>query len=135
MARKKRNSEKIDYDFEISFYEKLLEKRPHFIQALIALGNVYTQRGDYEKGLEIDLRLSWLRRDDPVVYYNLACSYSLLERIDEALSSLKKSIELGYEDFNHLRRDPDLENLKKDKRFQCLLKKADTRRAAPFNGA
>ena len=127
MARKKRNSEKIDYDFEISFYEKLLEKRPHFIQALIALGNAYTQRGDYEKGLEIDLRLSRLRKDDPVVYYNLACSYSLLGRIDEALSSLKKSIELGYEDFNYLRGDPDLENLKKDKRFQCLFKKAASR--------
>ena len=127
MARNRRKDKKADSDFEISFYEKLLEKRPHFIQALIALGNAYTQRGDYEKGLEIDLRLSRMRRDDPAVYYNLACSYSLLGRIDQALSSLKKSIELGYEDFNYLRRDPDLENLKKDKRFQCLLKKAASR--------
>jgi len=57
MARKKKKAREIDYDFEIIFFEKLLEKRPSFIQALIALGNVYTQKGDYEKGLEIDLRL------------------------------------------------------------------------------
>lgn len=66
MARKKKKASEIDYDFEISFFEKLLEKRPSFIQALIALGSVYTQKGDYEKGLEIDLRLKQLRRDDPV---------------------------------------------------------------------
>lgn len=127
MARTRRKDKKADSEFEISFYEKLLEKSPHFIQVLTALGNAYTQRGDYEKGLEIDLRLSRLRERDPVVYYNLACSYSLLGRIDEALSSLKRAIELGYEDFNYLRRDPDLENLKEDKRFQSLLKKTASR--------
>ena len=125
MARKKKKAREIDYDFEIIFFEKLLEKRPSFIQALIALGNVYTQKGDYEKGLEIDLRLKQLRRDDPTVHYNLACSYSLLGRIEDALLSLKRAINLGYEDFDYLLRDPDLENLKKDKRFRHLLKKVN----------
>ena len=125
MARKKKKAREIDYDFEIIFFEKLLEKRPSFIQALIALGNVYTQKGDYEKGLEIDLRLRELRRDDPTVHYNLACSYSLLGRIEDALLSLKRAINLGYEDFDYLLRDPDLENLKKDKRFRHLLKKVN----------
>lgn len=135
MARKKKKAGEIDYDFEISFFKKLLERRPSFIQALIALGSVYTQKGDYEKGLAIDLRLKQLRRDDPAVHYNLACSYSLLGRIDDAFLSLERAISLGYEDFAYLLRDPDLENLRKDKRFQHLLKKADAGRAAPFKGA
>ncbi|OGX23699.1 MAG: hypothetical protein A3J51_06375 [Omnitrophica WOR_2 bacterium RIFCSPHIGHO2_02_FULL_45_21] len=130
MARKKKKPREIDYDFEISFFEKLLARRPSFIQALIALGSAYTQKGDYEKGLAVDLRLSQLRRDDPTVHYNLACSYSLLGRIDQAFLSLSKAIELGYEDFDYLRRDPDLENLKEDKRFQHLLQTAGLRRAA-----
>lgn len=126
MARKKKKASEIDYDFEISFFERLLEKHPSFIQALIALGNAYTQKGDYEKGLVIDLRLKQLRRDDPTVHYNLACSYSLLGRIDDAFLSLKRAIDLGYEDFDYLRHDPDLENLRKDKRFQHLLKKVNS---------
>lgn len=122
MARQKRKDKKIDLDFEISFYEGVLKKRPYFIQALSALGNAYTVRGDYEKGLEIDLVLSRLRGDDPVVQYNLACSYSLLGEIDDAFKTLKQAIMLGYDDFDYLRRDPDLENLRKDRRFEALFK-------------
>jgi tetratricopeptide (TPR) repeat protein len=122
MAREKRKDKKRDLDFEISFYEGVLKKRPDFFQALTALGNAYTVRGDYAEGLKIDLRLSRLRRDDPMVHYNLACSYSLLGKIDSAFKTLKNAIGLGYDDFNYLRRDPDLENLRKDKRFETLFK-------------
>lgn len=122
MPRPKTKDRKIDLDFEISFYEGVLNKRPDFFQALTALGNAYTARGDYAKGLKIDLALSRLRRDDPLVHYNLACSYSLLGEIDAAFKTLKNAILLGYDDFNYLRRDPDLENLRKDKRFETLFK-------------
>lgn len=128
MPRKKEDKQKKDLDFEIDFFERLLKKKPDFILALTALGGAYTQRGDYKKGLEVDLRLSRLRRDDPTVRYNLACSYSLLGELDLAFSTLKKAIELGYEDFEHLKQDPDLENLKKDERFQLILKN----RPAPY---
>lgn len=126
MARKKEDKQKKDLNFEIDFFEQLLKKKPDFIQALTALGNAYTQRGDYKKGLEIDLHLSRLRQDDSTVHYNLACSYSLLGELDMAFSTLKKAIDLGYDDFEHLRRDPDLENLKKDERFQHILKNRPT---------
>ena len=122
MAREKRKDKKRDLDFEISFYEGVLKKRPDFFQALTAVGNAYTARGDYAEGLRIDLRLKRLRRDDPMVHYNLACSYSLLGKIDSAFKTLKTAIGLGYDDFNYLRRDPDLDNLRKDKRFETLFK-------------
>ena len=60
--------------------------------------------------------------------YNLACSYSLLGELDLAFSTLKKAIDLGYDDFGYLRIDPDLENLRKDERFQLILKN----RPAPY---
>ena len=63
-----------------------------------------------------------MRPEDSLVHYNLACSYSLLEKIDPALTSLKKAIDLGYKDFLYMHRDPDLENLRRDKRFQELFK-------------
>ena len=49
MAGKKEDKKKKDLDFEIDFFEQLLKKKPDFIQALTALGNAYTQRGDYKK--------------------------------------------------------------------------------------
>jgi len=88
----------------------------------VALGNAYTERGDFKKGLEVDQRLSAILNDDPIVHYNLACSYSLLGLIDEAYVALKKAIWLGYDDLSHIKKDPDLENLRKDVRFDSLLK-------------
>lgn len=109
--------------FEIKFFEKLIKTKPSFVEALTCLGDAYTKGGFYQEGLEVDLRLSKLLPDDPVVHYNLACSYSLLGKIDEALSILKRAILLGYDDFAYLTKDKDLENVRKDARFGKLMRK------------
>lgn len=108
-------------EFEISFYEKLLSAYPDFIDALIPLAEAYTRRGLHEKGLQADLRLTALRGGDPVVWYNLACSYSLLKRVDEALEALRHSLSLGYHDAAHLRNDPDLLNLRQSPKYRQFL--------------
>ena len=117
-----------DIDFEITFYSGLIEKNPNFIAALIALGDLYTKAGLYGEGLEIDEKLVLLRPDDPVVLYNLACSYSLLEDIDKAFRTFKKAIHCGYHDFDHLEQDDDLDNLRKDRRFQQYLTRVKSKK-------
>lgn len=109
-------------DFEISFFEKLVEASPDYVDALIPLGDAYTKRGLYEKGLKVDLKLSDFKPLDPVVHYNLACSYSLLGKIDPAIKTLDKAIKLGYTDFKFMNKDPDLENVRKDTRYSELLR-------------
>ena len=119
MARRTKTDELLD--FEISFYEKLLKAYPGFIDVLIPLGDAYTRRRLYDKGLAIDLRLAQLRHSDPVTWYNLACSYSLLNRLDDALQALRRSIELGYVDVDYLLQDPDLMNLRESQQYRQFL--------------
>lgn len=109
-------------DFEIKFYEGILKLRPNFVQALVALGDAYTKRGLFEKGLDIDKRLTRIRPEDTLAWYNLACSYSLVNNIDAGLDALNQAIMLGYDDFNFMEKDADLDNLKKDSRYQNLFK-------------
>ena len=109
--------------FEIRFFEELLKSRPNFVEALACLGDAYTKKGFFEEGLEVDLRLTKLRPNDPITHYNLACSYSLLERLDQSLRALKKAVLLGYEDFSYITKDKDLKNLRKDRRFDDLMHK------------
>lgn len=116
----KKEIEKLD--FEISFFGSLIKGNPNYVDALIPLGDAYTKRGLYEKGLEVDLKLVELLPLDPVVHYNLACSYSLLGKIDLAINTLEKVIKLGYSDFKWMNKDPDLENVRKDSRYLELLK-------------
>ena len=125
----KKEKERLEaMDYEIAFYEGILKNKPDFVEALSALGDLYTKRGFIEKGLKADVKLSILKPEDPYVFYNLACSYSLLENVDEALSSIKQAIELGYKDFNFLEQDDDLENLRKDQRFQRYLARMKNRK-------
>jgi len=118
----KKNKIRDDTDFEIPFFEGILKRSPGFIEAMASLGDLYTKKGLYEKGLKIDERLSYLKPNDPIVLYNLACSYSLLKQIDKALEIVKRAIACGYNDFEHLQADGDLENLRKDTRFQSYYR-------------
>ncbi len=87
------------------------------------LGNAYTANGMYEKGLKVDLKLARLRPNEPLVCYNLACSYSLLGSFKQALKSLGKAVDLGYNDLHHLENDSDLDSLRDEDNYKILIDK------------
>ncbi len=108
-------------DFEITFYEGIVQRNPYNEDALMFLGHAYTAREQFTKGLEVDRRLVRLRPNDPVAFYNLACSLSLLEKRDEAVKALRQAIELGYDDLDYMMRDSHLDNVRRDRRFRLLV--------------
>ncbi len=115
--------QKTDDEFTIWFLEGVIEKYPTYVECLMYLGNAYTATGMYEKGLKVDLKLARLRPEDPLVHYNLACSFSLLRRLNESLGSLEKAIDLGYDDLIHLVNDSDLDRLRDDEVYKVLINK------------
>jgi tetratricopeptide (TPR) repeat protein len=110
-------------DFEIGFYTAIIEKNPEYVDALSLLGDAYTRKGLYAEGLEIDRRITTLKPRDPIAHYNLACSYSLLQRKKEAIQSLRRSIALGYNDIAHIATDADLAFLRKERSFHRILRR------------
>jgi len=110
-------------EFTIWFFEGILENIPDYFDCLMYLGNAYTEKGMYEKGLHIDQKLCRLKKDDPLVHYNLACSHALLNNVNAAFDALEKAISLGYNDIYHLEKDKDLALLRKDSRFKKLIDK------------
>ena len=115
-----KSARKENLEFEIRFFEGILDRDPEFIEALQILGDAYSKTGQWEKGLDIDRRLSKLSPASPLVFYNLACSYSLLKHLDEAFAALAKAVKLGYDDARWLIKDPDLNNLRQDNRFDKI---------------
>ncbi len=109
-----------DLDIEIEFMEGLVRRDPSYLEALQILGDNYTNRGTFVKGLKIDQQLVRLRPGEPVTHYNLACSYSLTGQIERALKCLETAIELGYQDFQWMTRDPDLVELRSHPGFAEL---------------
>ena len=109
-----------DLDVRIEFIEGIVRRDPAYVDALQLLGDHYTQRGRFIDGLQVDERLSRLEPDSPLVFYNLACSYSLTGQFDRAAEALEKALSLGYRDFNWLAKDPDLRNLRKHPVYQRI---------------
>ena len=127
----KSSKSKDQLEFEITFYEQLVQAYPDFSDAIMALANTYTRRGWYDKGLALDQRLAReLRPGDPVAWYNLACSYSLTKHTQESLESLQRAIKLGYDDFEYLGNDPDLAFLRNSPEFQRFLRTLSPSRSA-----
>jgi len=112
-----------DLDVKISFLEGIVKRDPEYVEALQVLGDHYTQRGRFERSLQVDQRLSALEPKNPLVFYNLACSYSLNEEPEAALSALEQALSLGYQDFKWLSKDPDLRLLRKHPRFRSIQAK------------
>ncbi|HXB07769.1 MAG TPA: transglutaminase domain-containing protein [Puia sp.] len=54
-------------------------------------------------------------------YYNLACTYALVNRPNEALDYLERSLRAGFTDYTHLTHDEDLISLRGTQRFHDLL--------------
>jgi tetratricopeptide (TPR) repeat protein len=112
-----------ELDTKISFFEGLLRRDPGYVEALQILGDLYTQRGLFDHSLKVDERLSILEPGNPLVFYNLACSYSLVGECGRALIALDRALSLGYRDFRWLSRDPDLRELRKHPLYASIKDK------------
>lgn len=93
----------------------------HFDRGLLLL-----RRGRYTRAVaDFETHLA-LRPDSPAAIYNIACAHSLMGDVEEGFRRLAASLDAGFDDADHARGDPDLENLRKDPRFEPLITSGET---------
>jgi tetratricopeptide (TPR) repeat protein len=120
-ARKKPSpASQRELDTKIEFMEGLVRRDPDYMDALQLLGDHYTQRGRYHEGLKVDERLARLDSENALVFYNLACSYSLTDQFERAALALVKALSLGYRDFAWLAKDPDLKEFRQQPAYDQI---------------
>lgn len=111
-----------NYDaVELRFLQNVSARLGEDVEVLQALAELYTKTGQFVEGLEVDRQLCQKLPNDDLVWYNLGCSYALTNHPDEAFEALTKAAELGYDDYDWMKSDPDLASLHKDPRFESLL--------------
>jgi tetratricopeptide (TPR) repeat protein len=81
------------YDLAEQAYMKLLEKDPKNVNAVIAVGNSWANRGDSAKAMEWYAKVEFEKIDDPTVLYNLGTSYYNNAKFEDALKFYKKAVE------------------------------------------
>jgi serine/threonine protein kinase/Flp pilus assembly protein TadD len=97
-----------------------LKQVPEDARARVLLGAYCARVGRVEDALrELNLAIT-LRANEASILYNAACAYCRLERKPEALDTLRKAWEAGFQDAVWARRDPELALLHDDPEFERL---------------
>ena len=118
---------KQDHTYEIAFLESVLKRNERDPVVVETLANLYTEAGLYSKGLALDRRNVELSPQSATAHYNLACSLSLTGAPDEAFAELGMALDLGFDDVEWMRKDPDLNALRDDPRWTNVARKAVSR--------
>jgi serine/threonine protein kinase/Flp pilus assembly protein TadD len=110
-------------------FEKVLRVIPEYLgnhpddgRAHMFLGTFLAQAGRIEEakveaGKAIDLNPA-----DPLMLYNSACFYSRINENRLALESLRKAITSGYQNYEWIKRDSDLDNIRQEPDYIELMK-------------
>jgi len=93
------------------------DARSHIYYAtdLAQVGRIGEAKVEAAKALE-------LSPGDPLMLYNAACCYARMGEVRQAVDALRTSVVAGLEDYEWIKRDPDLESIREDPEFIDLTK-------------
>lgn len=109
-------------DAAIDEYQQALSIEPEFIEALNNLALTYMIQNENDKALALFNKLTALQPDNAGHLYNLACIYSRQNQIEASIDRLKKAVEKGFSNWNLIKTDKDLENIRGSSHFQLFSK-------------
>jgi tetratricopeptide (TPR) repeat protein len=109
------------FDEAVRHYEKSLAIQPDFPRAINNLALMYALQKNYTKALARYKELLRHWPDKAETYYNIACMYSRLKREKESIDWLQKAIEKGYSNWESIKSDSDLENIRGSSAYQKLI--------------
>ena len=103
-------------------FQKALALQPNFPEALNNLAMAHTFGRQYDQALEVFQKLIALQPDNPANYYNVAALYALLKNVTESLAWLNKAVARGYDNWDLIKTDKDLENIRDSQGYRELVK-------------
>jgi non-specific serine/threonine protein kinase len=117
----KKEASEAAYRRGLAVAEEYLRLYPDSARALYLGATAWCQLGDRERALEWAGRALAVDPDEAMTLYNVACVYSLMGQIDEAIDSLRRSVARGFTHKAWIQNDADFKPLHGDPRFQDLL--------------
>lgn len=112
-----------DYDNAIKEFTVAIQKHPAYDVAYSNRAVAYMQQKKFNKAMDDLKKAEEINPNNSTVHYNFMALYSLQHQLDRALDSLDRALELGFNNYDALRTDPDLVNVRKHPEFRKILEK------------
>ena len=106
----------------LAYFSEAVKARPQNWSARVNLGIVLAQMG--RKAEAIEQFMEVVRNDpdyNPSLYYNIACYYAIEGQLIRGLEWLEKAVSHGYDNWELIRTDPDLQNLRGLPEYRDLI--------------
>ncbi len=112
-----------DWDNAINEFTLAIQKYPQYDTAYSNRAVAYMQQKKFNKAMDDLKEADKINPKNPNTHYNFTCWYSLQNQLDRALDSLDKALQYGFTEYDALRNDPDLSNVRKHPEFRKILEK------------
>ncbi len=106
-------------------FQKSASMAPEFILPLNELVFLAIEKGDYADAISIYQKMISIKPQQANLYYNVACLFSKRNMPQESLEWLKKAIAKGYDKWDLIKTDKDLENIRATQDYRKLIHQMD----------
>ena len=111
----------VAYRHQVHLIDQHLDLNPEDSRALILGATANANMHDEERAVDFAKRAIAVDPDDPMLLYNIACTYALLGRVDDSLEALEHSVEKGWGDPSWIEHDSDLDSIRQSPRYKALV--------------
>ncbi len=105
------------YDQAIDDYGAAIRANPKYEKAYFNRANAYYTKGKYNEAVDDYNKAVELNPKNPYPYYNMACIYSM-----RACTMLRKSVGNGFKDWELIKKDKDLDNIRNSSCYREIIK-------------
>ncbi len=121
-----RAGQDISLQNRISLYDEILKLKPDDCEALTYKADTVLELGEPQWAANLCLQALDIDGENGHAYYQLACAYAQLGRVEEALHSLTRAVSLHESYREEAAEDRSLENLRGNADFTALIEHCAT---------
>lgn len=107
-------------DNAISYFQKILSITPEDIPTMINIAGTYAENNEIEKSNFYLQKIIPILPEKNIYLYNIACIYAKQNKSIEANTWLQKAIDKGYDNWELIKNDKDLENIRDSNEYKKL---------------
>jgi TolB-like protein/Tfp pilus assembly protein PilF len=106
----------------VKLIEQRLNLNPDDARAYNLGATTLMKLGNTPRALEFAAKSLSIEPDDPLVLYNVACMYALMDKREDALANLERAVRNGFGHTVSMANDPDLDSIRRTPWFHAIVK-------------